>query len=270
MHGDADLLESELRRQELMQQELTEQLQTTREELRVVRADADELRSRLASRGQVPLASEQAEVLYKAQGITFKSILTSGIDRDGQPGDDGISVLILPVDAHGDLVKLVGGIELELLDLAREGDQKRIGLWQFSVDEVRDHWHRGFLAAGYLFKLDWQTPPSSPELTLHGRMTAPDGRRFDSTMQLKVALADARPTAPVAQARPTTTSRKPNIVPAAASVAQPAAPRPQRRGAFATPKAPAPKAAAPKPAEPPGQATLESDRWTEATIPYVR
>jgi hypothetical protein len=102
-------------------------------------------------------------------------------------------------------------------------------------------------------------------------MTAPDGRRFDSTTQLKVALADTPSQAPpVAQTRTTTASRKPNIVPAAASVTDPAPPRPRRRGAFATPTAPVPKAAAPKPTEPPGQPTLESDRWTEATIPYVR
>ena len=25
------------------------------------------------------------------------------------------------------------------------------------MDQRREHWHRGFLSAGYLFQLDWQT-----------------------------------------------------------------------------------------------------------------
>src|SRR5262245_19590600 len=119
VRGDVEMLESELRRQEQAQQEVAEELKTAREELRVARLDADSLRAQLSKRGQLALVSEQAEVLYKAEGIRFNTMLTSGANRDGQPGDEGVSVLLQPVDAHGDLVKLVGAVELELFDLNR-------------------------------------------------------------------------------------------------------------------------------------------------------
>src|SRR5689334_7459414 len=188
LRGDVEVLESELRRQEQVQEDLNEQLLASREELRVARSDADSLRAQIAHRGQVSLASEQAEVLYRAEGIKFNMLLTSGINRDGQPGDDAISVLMLPVDQHGDLVKLIGAVEFELHDLSQSGEQQRLGEWHFTVDQVREHWHRGFLSAGYLFNLDWQRSPASSDLTLHARMIAPDGRRFEATTQLKVAL----------------------------------------------------------------------------------
>ncbi|MGQ0633182.1 MAG: hypothetical protein ACT4QC_01115 [Planctomycetaceae bacterium] len=264
LRGDVDMLESELRRQETVQQDLAAELQSARDELRVARADADNLRSRLAGRGQMALASEQAEVLYKAEAIKFNALLTGGFNRDGQPGDEGFSVLILPVDSAGDLVKLVGAIELELFDLTREPDQQRLGRWQFSADEVRERWHKGFLSAGYLFRLDWQQPPLSTDLTLHGRLIAPDGRRFDATTQLKVSPpGTGAPQTPIAQAPANEPAPMPAVNPAR----------------FDAPAAPAAAARKPtvrpgtslSPADRPGHAPIRtSDRWPADSIPQRR
>jgi hypothetical protein len=261
--GNVDLLESELRRQELAQQELNEQLRGARDELRIARADADSLRTQLAGRGQSTLVAEQAAVLYKAEALKFNMLLTSGLDRDGQPGDEGLSVLVLPVDANGDLIKLVGTVELELLDLTREEGNKRLGNWRFSTDEVREHWHHGFLSAGYLFKLDWQVVPVSPELTLHAKLTAPDGRAFDATTQVKVAPPGVPAIPPVAQRAPTSRG---NVIPAGASLldASPPKSHPARRSGSprinpgpATPRA--------------GHAPVEtSDNWTDQTVPRLQ
>ncbi len=72
-------------------------------------------------------------------------------------------------------------------------DQQRLGTWKFNNGEVREQWYKGVLAAGYLFQVDWQSAPASPDLTLHARMSVPDGRQFDTTTQVKVA-AMAKPT----------------------------------------------------------------------------
>jgi hypothetical protein len=204
-------------------------------------------------------------------------LLTSGQDRDGQPGDDALSVLLMPVDSQGDLVKLAGEIELELFDMTRATDRQRLGQWKFTIDEVREHWHKGFLSAGYLLQVDWQTPPSSAELTLHARMTIPDGRQFDATTQVKVSLAGA--TAPrVAKAAREATSvsggstrgvegveRPPKIGRATVRLAASA----DEDDAVASPPRP-PRI---RPLQGPGHAappTQTSDNWTEETIPRLR
>jgi hypothetical protein len=274
LRGDVDVLESELRRQEQVQEDLNEQLLAAREELRVARSDSDTLRAQIAQRGQVSLASEQAEVLYRADGIKFNMLLTSGINRDGQPGDDAISVLLLPIDQHGDLVKLIGAVEFELHDLSQTGDQQRLGEWHFTVDQVREHWHRGFISAGYLFNLDWQRPPVSPELTLHARMIAPDGRRFEATTQLKVAVAG---TASLAQSRQRVNRPAGNVAPASYSRSQPAGkeidrqePDPQGSPAPRSPET-RPEIT-PRPSNRPGHARMEetSDNFKEHTLPQWR
>jgi hypothetical protein len=263
VRGDVELLESELRRQEEMQQEIAAELKTARDELRVARTDADTLRAQLSKRGQLALVSEQAEVLYKAEAIKFNMMLTSGANRDGEPGDDGISVLLQPVDSQGDLVKLVGEIDLELFDLNREGESQRIGQWHFTIDEVREHWHRGFLSAGYLFQLDWQTAPTSPELTLHARFIPPDGRKFDATAQVRVDPGSAA-TASVAEVPPPVETKAKRVIPASHS--EPAAPPRQPRKLrlrSAPKKGPEAKEAKPAPLE-------TSDNFTELTIPTLR
>ena len=184
--GDIDVLEAELRQQEQSQQELADKLARAREDLKVARSDAAVLRSQVNKTRQVSLTQEQADVLYRAEGLKFNMLLTSGQSRDGQPGDEGLSVLLTPVDVHGDLVKLAGEVELELFDMTLDSASQRLGFWKFSTDEVREHWHRGFVGSGYLFQIDWQKVPTASELTLHARFSVPQGSRFDATTQVKV------------------------------------------------------------------------------------
>lgn len=197
--GDLEMLETELRHQEDLRIEAEQQVASLRQELQVARSENSQLHAQLRSRGEVSLVSEQVAVLSRVEAIKFNMLLTSGMDRDGAPGDEALSVLIMPVDEAGDLIKLPGDVELELLDLTQPPNQQRIGAWQFDVDEVRERWHKGFLAAGYLFQLDWQNVPQSNELTLHAKLIAPDGRKFDATTQLKVTPPGPGPVAAVSR-----------------------------------------------------------------------
>lgn len=274
-------LENRLRDQEDYAADLEQQLEAVRSELKQARDEADAQRSRLDTAGKSVLVSEQADVLYRAEGIKFNSMLTSGADLDGQPGDEALSVLLMPVDAHGDLIKLVGAIELEVLDLDQPREAQRVGFWSFSPADVREHWHRGFLAGGYLFKLEWQQIPVSSELTLHGRLTAPDGRKFSTTSLIHVkppsgsaavaASPEGVPAPPADDAAPPPKRPAPAVpaapaAPAVTPVARPA--DSQRSAARAGPvEVEARRLAPPDDSAGPVQT---SDRWTEANRPRVR
>jgi hypothetical protein len=277
--GNVEILESELRSEERAREQLSEQLRQSQEELKIARTDAGALRAQLAERRQVALSPEQADVFYRAEAIKFNMLLTGGQERDGQTGDDSLSVMLMPVDVHGDLVKLAGDVDLELFDMTLASDQQRLGLWRFNLDEVREHWHKGFLAAGYLFQMDWQTPPVSPELTLHARMTMADGRQFDATTQLKVTAktGGAPPLVPGAPQRSRdisakrTSASRPVIRAGGADGNGDARPiLPEPGDAAAEPATPGPVI---RPGSKVGHATLPtktSDTWTEATIPTLR
>lgn len=184
--GSLDSLESELRQQEDARVALEERLSRMETDLRVARSESDTLRAQLAKSGRQTLPSEQSQALHRATKLTLHSLMTGGWDNDPTPGDEGLTVLLSPVDEHGDLVKLGGDIELELLDLSQGGEQQRLGTWSFPRDEVADLWHKGLLGSGFLVRVPWQTMPASERLTVVARLKTVDGRRFDATHQVVV------------------------------------------------------------------------------------
>lgn len=181
-----EMLETKLRQQEDQLAEFSSRLDQTQSELLATQRAADALRKQLADRGQAVLAAEQSAVLHRAAEIRVQSWLSGGVDRDGVPGDEGLSVLVLPVDATGDTLKLPGALDIELLDLSQPTGEQSIAHRQFPPDRVETLWHRGFLGTGYLIELTWDRIPAHPDLTLNVKLTAPDGRLFHTTHSVKV------------------------------------------------------------------------------------
>lgn len=207
--GNAELLESRLREQESFIADLENELGRLRTEVETARHDADQARKQLASSGRDHLVSEQAALLSKVTKIQLNPLLTRGVDADADVGHERLSVLLMPVDQDGELVKLPGRVDLQLVDLSLPENRRQLGTWNWSNTEVRDHWHRGLLSAGYLFEVDWQTAPVNSQVTLHATFTSTDGRRFDATMPLEVTPPQPgvakRPTeVPVARTPPPT------------------------------------------------------------------
>src|SRR4051812_19223799 len=128
-----DLLETRLREQEDSLTDLQRELSNAKSELEIARNESEELRRRLDAPEGATLVSEQARVLYRIQGVKFNTLLTGGVELDEIPGDDGLSALLMPVDSDGDLIKLPGAIEFELLDLSLPEEQQRLGHWSYTV-----------------------------------------------------------------------------------------------------------------------------------------
>lgn len=188
--GNLEVLETALRVQEDQLAELRQQLSATNGELQVSQNEISRLREQLAGAGQQVHAPEHLENEYKAVGLRFNSYLTSGIDRDGRPGDEKLSVLLYPHDDQGGLVKLPGTIELRAIDLSAPDGQQEVGNWTFTPTETKEAWHSGFLAAGFLFEESWQRQPVGDNVTLHARFKTIDGRQFDAIQPLKVNTAE--------------------------------------------------------------------------------
>lgn len=184
--GETEVLEGRLRVREDMIRDLETQLENTRNELDISRSDSLALRDKLLTAGTQVIAAEHAEVLYGARSLKFSSMVTGGVDTDGLPGDEELCVQLMPLDGDNELIKLVGPIEIDVQDMSLPEDQRVIGRWEFTAEESRANWHRGFLSAGYLFQLPWQTVPKGEELTVHARLLAADGRQFDATTQVTI------------------------------------------------------------------------------------
>jgi hypothetical protein len=188
--GNTELLEANLRQHQDRISSYERQVSTLREELVAARAETDQLRRELVALGKDG-RQEASEPLSKVSGIQFNSMMTGGRDSDGQPGHDVITAVLAPHDKDGDLVKLGGELEVEVLDLTKPADQQRIGNWKYTADQARELWHSGFLASGFQLDLPVGSVSKTGEVILHGRLKTTDGRQFDTTCPLTLASAES-------------------------------------------------------------------------------
>ena len=93
-------------------------------------------------------------------------------------------------------VKLLGAVDLTLIDPSLPEPNRQVGQWHFSPEECRLKWTRGFAGVGYQFTVPLDHPVQHAQLVLHAKLTAADGRAFDSSQLVRVTPgsdATARP-----------------------------------------------------------------------------
>jgi hypothetical protein len=105
------------------------------------------------------------KIFYPEQLVIDK--LSGGADYDGQPGDDGVTVYLKPVDKEGDVIKVAGDIRIQLFDLAAPPARNLIGEYFIPVDQVGKLWHGKLLTDHYTIKCPWpKGPPEHNEITI--------------------------------------------------------------------------------------------------------
>ena len=218
--GNTSALEAELRQQEDRIVRLQTELRHVSDDLAATRREADSFRAQATAVGQVALVAEQAEVLFRAEGLRINTLLTGGIDEDNVPGDEVLHLVLEPTDADGNTVKLPGEVMVEITDPAADGAARQVGAWTFPADQVRLAWQSGLFVTGFKFRLPWNVPPSHGRLIVHARLSTADGRRFDATETVQV-----KPPAPPAEGTPPAplpeTAAPPTMVPTPPTIPPP-------------------------------------------------
>jgi hypothetical protein len=186
-------LEDQLRIHEDRVFALQHELLQTKQELAAARRESEHLREQANLDGEHVLAAEQADVLFRAEGLRINSLLTGGLDEDGRPGDELLSLVLEPFDADGGTLKLPGDLAIEISDPAVD-DAENIGEWTFSADDVRKAWHAGFIVTGFKFRLPLRATLQHETLVVHARLSTTDGRTFDATETINVRVPSAEET----------------------------------------------------------------------------
>jgi hypothetical protein len=255
-----DILESRLRQQEDSVNQLQAQLTTAQSQLQAARRESTDLRTQLAD-GTRTARVEQVSALGQVEGIELNRYLTGGLDRDGIPGDELLSCLIVPTDSQGNLVKAPGSVSVAVFDLSKPESQQRIGRWEFTPQKSDSLWVSGFLGSGYVVRVPWQEPPQSANLLVHARFKTIDGRQFDTSQSIHIVPPNRGRGASQSVAA-TNPKDQPEEMPAAPKPAAPApAEQPALSPSAAAPTTPIAQPLAKKDAPP------ETAWWDEAKSP---
>jgi len=192
-----DLLETRIRRHEQTISSLQQSVSTLQEERDVAHREIDALRTQARENGHRIIPAEHAETQLRVSSLAISRMLSGSLDRDGKHGDELLTVLISPVDQSGETLRASGDLEVTAIDFSAATDQQKIGYWSFDRDRTRSMWHSGLIGRGIQVTVPWQILPASDSVTIHARLTLPDGRHFDATETVHVAIlpdtADAVP-----------------------------------------------------------------------------
>jgi hypothetical protein len=114
---------------------------------------------------------------------------TSGVDLDGHPGDDGISVWIEPRNKNGQFLEAPGPVTIALLDPSVPGEGARVARWDFDQADVAKSLEQGPPNRGFHFQVPWpDAEPCSERLHLFIRYVAEDGRKVEADREISVRL----------------------------------------------------------------------------------
>jgi hypothetical protein len=157
-----------------------------------------------------PLKMSSAHV----EQIRLHTVLTGGIDRDGLPGDEGIQVVVEPMDAKGHVVPVTGAVAIALMDHTLPTGDQRLAFWTFDAARAAKKVRRGGLSDGLLFDLMWggQRYPTHRELDVYVRYTTTDGRQLDARGKVKVRLPEDVAAWKKPEPLPPATARQPSTI----------------------------------------------------------
>lgn len=193
-----ELLEARIRNHEETIASLRRTLSTAQAERDVALRESESLRSSLKNPGQPVLLAEHAETQLRISSIEINTLFSGGLDRDAEHGDELLTILVVPTDESGETLRASGILEIDAVDFAAPAGEQQIGHWKFDRDRTRKLWHAGLIGRGLQVTVPWQQAPVSESVTIHARLTLPDGREFHSTEPLRVLPPVATPTPPPA------------------------------------------------------------------------
>lgn len=130
--------------------------------------------------------------LSQAISLTIDRSLTRGEDLDGQPGDEGVLIVLQPRDAAGKYLPQTGSVVIEVVDsptATKEDSAAQVAEWKFSQDEVRRATRNSSLGRGAYLSVDWDEHlPTHEKLLLIAKWKSPSGEVLTAEHVVRVNL----------------------------------------------------------------------------------
>ena len=141
---------------------------------------------------------------------------TGGRDGDASGGDEALQVVVQPLDADNQPVKVPGSLLIQALEITPAGLKQPLSSWQISDDELHRSWRSGLLSTGYVLVLPWKVWPSNDKVRVVAQFRLADGRLFeaDKDVTVRVVPVEKRPPPPPPIDVPVLPPPRPVTVPA--------------------------------------------------------
>jgi len=109
--------------------------------------------------------------------IAFHPTLCRGHNFDEKPGDDGLYLVVTPLNSAGQVLNTSGTLSVIVEDESIGDGQGRIAAWEFTPAELKEMLTPIGASQGFHLSLPWQeVQPKSQKITVYLRYVLDDGR----------------------------------------------------------------------------------------------
>ncbi len=119
--------------------------------------------------------------------IAFHPSLCRGSNRESDPNEDGLRIVLQPRNQHGDFLPEVAGMTLVVVDSGRPEGESKIGRWTWTAEELQQSLEPIGFSQGFHVAVAWQSKrPIAKSVQVHVRYEMADGRRLvnEKTVEL--------------------------------------------------------------------------------------
>lgn len=109
--------------------------------------------------------------------IAFHPTMCRGHNFDDRAGDDGLYLVVIPINATGQVLNQTGTLTVIVEDAAESKDNGRIASWEFTPEQLAETLEPIGAAQGFHLSLPWQDKiPTSKIVTVFLRYSNANGR----------------------------------------------------------------------------------------------
>ncbi len=112
---------------------------------------------------------------------------TFGKDYDRNGEDDGVQLLIQPLDLQGRVINRAADLIVSILDPNEVGEAQRIGLWKFDAFQVESLVSTDPIRPGLVLDLPWQRRlPTHKDLVVFVRYASSTGEKLETSLDIQI------------------------------------------------------------------------------------
>jgi hypothetical protein len=112
----------------------------------------------------------------KVRQIDWHPTMCRAQNTDGKPGDDGLYLVLVPRNSAGSFVPSTGTLTLVVEETLADGSVVRIGRYEYSPQELKEHLEPVGTSAGLHLPIRWSDQsPSGSSVDVYAKFTLEDG-----------------------------------------------------------------------------------------------
>lgn len=125
--------------------------------------------------------------------VSIDTTKSRGYDSDGVIGDEGVVLVVHPLNAAGQSIPVFAPMKVSIIDPASEGEAQRVGLWEFTAEELEYRQPPASTTGqGITIRLPWaHGTPRHSRVIVFVRYEAPDAGQVETKQEIVVELGSA-------------------------------------------------------------------------------